>query len=56
MSEHGYAVHPTTETFDTRREAVGFAAVHSREYTYQRMNSIDNNPVPLRIEPFEVDT
>lgn len=52
-SEYKYTVRPTTEYFDTRHEAAGFAAVHGREYTYSPMNSIDG-PIPLRVEAFEV--
>lgn len=55
MADYNFAVNPGIEHFDTRHEAVGFAAIHGRKYTYRRMNSIDTQPIPLRVEPFEVN-
>jgi|GEM_PF-2492526 hypothetical protein len=49
-----YAVSPAGEIFETRHEAVGFAAVHGRKYTYSPMNSIDG-PISLRIDAFRYD-
>lgn len=53
--DYRYGVYPTHKYFETRHEAVGFAAVHGRKYTYRRLSSIDTQPLPLQIEAFEVD-
>lgn len=47
-----YAVCPPGKMFETRHEAVGFAAVHGRERTYHKLSRIDYGRIPLRIEPF----
>lgn len=54
MTEWKFSVSPPHERFDTRHDAVGFKAVHGREYNYHRLGT--GVPVEPRIEVFEVPT